>query len=63
MQIAIAGTNDFVKKSDEFIVNIALIHKDTPTAFHAHQLNEITKSPIPNIGYIASVTKKNCTLH
>ena len=30
MQIAIAGTNDFVKKSDEFIVNIALIHKETP---------------------------------
>jgi len=39
----IDGTKEFIKKNDEFTVNIALIHKDTPVAgvVYAPALNEL----------------------
>jgi len=39
----IDGTKEFIKKNDEFTVNIALIHKDTPVlgVVYAPALNEI----------------------
>jgi len=42
----IDGTKEFIKKNDEFTVNIALIHKDTPVlgVVYAPAINEIYKA-------------------
>jgi 3'(2'), 5'-bisphosphate nucleotidase len=42
----IDGTKEFIKKNDEFTVNIALIHKDTPVlgVVYAPAINEMYKA-------------------
>ncbi len=42
----IDGTKEFIKKNDEFTVNIALIHRDTPVigVVYAPAINEIYKA-------------------
>jgi UDP-N-acetyl-D-mannosaminuronic acid dehydrogenase len=50
-------------KSESLVVNIKPVEADifmiaVPTPFHADKLNEVTKSPIPNVDYIVDATKK-----
>ena len=58
----IDGTKEFVKKNDEFTVNIALIHKDTPVlgVVYAPAIDEMYKA---KKGYGAFKNNKKLPLH
>ena len=50
-------------QSESLVANIEPSEADifmiaVPTPFHADKLNEVTKSPIPNVDYIVDATKK-----